>query len=175
MTMGEEISWAVGEIGDHPGRLGLITAIGVIVAAMIMFQNAVMPWERATPNTPTINNTTIIRVPGQPDRTVVRTSQPGQAHQRPAPVETSRATQDSAAPRPTRSAAVTTPQPRPQPVPDNTPRPRPTETHTPRPTVTPRPSASATSSTPTPEPTVPESTPTDRVTVAPPASEGTSS
>lgn len=157
----DNVSWAAGEIADHPGRLGLITAVGVVVAIMIMFQNVGVPWGHAEPAAPTINNTTIIRVPGQPDRTVVRTSAPGPARQ--VPLQTPRQRTRSAVPRSTESSVTAAPQPRPEPVPDVSPSPSPTLTrsNTPRPTPTAEPTSS------TPEPTVPPVTPSERVTPAP--------
>lgn len=159
MTVGDNISWAAGEIADHPGRLGLITVIGVVVAVMIMFQNLGVPWGHAEPAAPTINNTTIIRVPGQPDRTVVRTSVPGPAPR--VPLQTPRQRTRNATPSPAQSSAVVTPRPRPEPAPDVSPSPTLTRSSTPRPTPTAEPTGS------TPEPTVTPVIPTERVTPAP--------
>ena len=153
MSVTDNVSWAAGEIADHPGRLGLITVVGVIVAVMIAIQNVGVPWGHAAPAAPTINNTTIIRVPGQPDHVVVRTSAPGPARQ--VPLRTPRARASSAVPRPAESSVTVTPRPRPEPVPDVTPRPRPSH-------VTPTPTDSITT-----EPTVPPVTPTARVTPTP--------
>ncbi len=145
MNVLDNVIWAGGEIADHPGRLGLITAIGVVVAMVIMLQNTVMPWERTAPGSPTINNTTIIREPGQPDRVVVHTNDPRPAV--PGPAETARRHPRSAAPSPTWTRASNAPEPRPRPVPDVTPAPRPSAT-SPRPTEAPGSSAPV-----TPEPT----------------------
>jgi hypothetical protein len=98
MTVGENVSWAAGELAEHPGRLAVLTAIGVLVFGVIMLQHTMLSWGQDTP-APTINNTTIIRVPGQPDRVVVRTSAPRPAA--PGPVETTRRQSRSAAPSPT--------------------------------------------------------------------------
>jgi hypothetical protein len=147
MNVSENVSWAAGELAEHPGRLALITTVGLLVFGVIMLQGMTMPWAHGTP-APTINNTTIIREPGKPDRVVVRTSVPRPAA--PGPVETTRRQTRSVAPSQAWTRAPVTPQPRPRPVPDATPAPRPSAT-SPRPTVS---SSSSSSATVTSEPTV---------------------